>query len=203
MKTSEIKKKFENFIYYYKWHTIVVIAVAVFVFFGVKMSLDTKEPDLEFFYVSDRLTAEDAAKNFEAELLKSNLLDDFNQDGEKTFVLDPLAITFDKNQDPSAAQKLQIRMLAGTQTLMLVHQYVLEDYDGVFKDIGNLAEDDDKTFVGEGGIVTGISVEGNKLLEKIGISTENLYLTIHQKKDGEMIEETKRAEKVLKYILEN
>ena len=80
-------------------------------------------------------------------------------------------------------------MFAGQQSLMLVHQYVLEDYDGAFENIGDYAKEDDKTFTGNQKFVSGISVEGNKFLEDIGINTENLYVAMHVRTEKQIKKE--------------
>lgn len=204
------KKRIENFFYYYKWHTVAAIFVILILLFGIKSSIDSKEPDLNILYVSDKVTAPEATNNFKKTLDENKLIKDVNEDGEKYFYFEPLVLSFDdnSNQDYALYQKLQVQMFTGVQTLMLVHQYVLEDYDGAFDNIGAYAGKDDKTFKGSEKFVTGISVEGNRLLEDIGINTENLYVSMHirtekQQEKGELEKEYKLAEKVLEFILDN
>ena len=205
-----IRKKLENFIYYYKWHTIVAVLVILLVAFGIKSSLDSKEPDVNILYVSDKATAAEASENLKKTLDKNKLVKDVNKDGEEYLYFESLVLSFDdsNNQDFALYQKLQVQMFAGTQSLMLVHQYVLEDYDGAFEDIGEYADKGLKTVSGVQGFVTGISVEGNKLLESAGINTENLYVSMHvrtekQKKKHELEEEYKLAHEIMEFILDN
>ena len=205
----KFKKKLENFFYYYKWHVVGGIA-AILILIPVIMSFtDKSEPDLNIIYVSDKYVSIDVSKNFEKSLNDQKLIHDIDNDGKKTFVFDPLVISYDdNNQDMAIMQKLQVYMMAGEQTLMLVHRYVAEDYDGAFEDISKYDPGDGTAYTGREGFVTAISVEGNRYLEGLGINTENLYVTMHtktqsKKKDEKRDKAFNAAYEVLEYILNN
>ena len=204
------KQKLENFKYYYKWHTIIAVFVIFLAVIGIKSCVESKEPDINILYVSDKYVQNDAGEKFQKQLSQNNFITDVNKDGKEYFYFEPVIISYEGNDNQNFAvyQKLQVQMFAGQQSLMLVHQYVLEDYDGAFENIGDYAKEDDKTFTGNQKFVSGISVEGNKFLEDIGINTENLYIAMHvrtekQIKKGELEDEYKQAYKILDFILEN
>lgn len=203
------KEKRENFWYYYKWHTLIGILVILVVVYAVKTSVGSKENDLFMVYVSDMVVNSDSSDMLEKDLKDNDILKDVNGDGEKVFYLDTMIVSMeDNNNDMAVMQKLQVYMMAGEQSLMLVHKYIPEDYDGAFEDISAYASEDDVTYTGADGKVTAISVEGNSYLEKLGFNTENLYIAIHartekQEKKHVRDGEYENARNTLKYILDN
>lgn len=202
------KKKAENFWYHYKWHLILGVFIAILLIYAVKSMVTKKENDLFAVYISDKSISEDTGKNFEKSLIEENLMNDVNGDGEKVFYFEPLVTTMDYDAaDNTTMQKLQFYMLAGEQSLMLVHKYIPEDYDGAFEDISAYASSDDEVYIGNDGYVTAICVEGNKYLESMGFDTENLYVAMHvmndrDKDNSKRIKEYETAREIMKYILE-
>lgn len=203
------KKKTENFWYYYKWHTIIGILALVLIAYAVKTSVGSKENDLFMVYVSDKGVNAASSDMLEKDFKDSDILKDVNGDGERVFYLDNMVVSMDgANNDMALMQKLQVYMMAGEQSLMLVHKYIPEDYDGAFEDISSFASEDDVTYTGAEGKITAISVEGNSYLESLGFNTDNLYIALHtrtekQEKNHVRDGEYKNARRALKYILDN
>ncbi len=203
------KKKTENFWYYYKWHTIIGILALVLIAYAIKSSVGSKENDLFMVYVSDKGVNPASCDMLETDFKDSDILKDVNGDGEKVFYLDNMVVSMDgTNNDMALLQKLQVYMMAGEQSLMLVHKYIPEDYDGAFEDISAFASEDDVTYTGAEGKITAISVEGNSYLESLGFNTDNLYIALHartekQEKNHVRDGEYKNARRALKYILDN
>ncbi len=203
------KKKLENYWYYYKWHTVIAVFIIFVVGFTIKSATESKENDLFMVYVSDKAIDTDVSGKLGKDLEKNKLIKDVNGDSEVNFYLDTLVTSLDgNNSDVASMQKLQVYMLAGEQSLMLVHKYIPEDYDGTFEDISAYASEDDTVYKGSNGKITAISVEGNSYLENMGINTENLYIGIHARSDKQIEKherdaEYKMAHNILKYILKN
>lgn len=201
------RKKLENFFYYYKWHTLAAVFIIAIVGFSVHSSMTSYEPDLNMVYVSDKPMASDTSERFEKSLKSASLVSDVNGDGKVRFLFEPMVMSMDsENADYTLAQKLQVYMFAGSQSVMFLHQYVVEDYDGAFEDMSSFAGDR-KTVVGKEGYVTAVSVEGSKYLESLGINTENLYITVHRRtekdiKKGKLDREYELAHKIVKFVLE-
>lgn len=201
------RKRAENFFYYYKWHTLAALFVIVILAFSIYSAVSSHEPDLHMIYVSDKPISSEASSKLEKSLKDEGLIADVNGDSTQKFLFEPLITSMDSsNSDMATLQKLQVCMVAGTQSIMLLHQYTVEDYDGSFEDISKYAGSA-KTITGSEGFVTGISVEGNKYLESIGINTENLYLSIHRRSEkdiekGKLEKEYELAHKVAEYILQ-
>ena len=93
------KQKFENFKYYYKWHTIVAIFVIAITAFGVKSCVDSKEPDINILYVSDKFVSDDTSEKFQKILEDNNLIKDINKDEREYFFFESKDIDY-KNKYP-------------------------------------------------------------------------------------------------------
>lgn len=178
------KKKWENYWYHYKFHTLFILFVIILAIVGFKSCADNEEIDLHMVFLSDTYLSPEASEKLENTLAEEGLVPDIDGDGVSNFFMDSITIGFDadSNNDMTIAQKLQTVIYAGQHTLMLVHEYGLEDYDGVFEDISHKADSGMKTFVSpEEKFVSGISVEGNTLLEEAGINTDKLYVAMRRR----------------------
>lgn len=204
-----MKENIENFFYHYKYHVIGVIVAIILLVSLFKSCTDKKVIDLKMVYFSDKYLAAEDIDAFEKSLRENNMIEDVDGDGEKIFFMDNILYDFDidGNTDEAILNKVLTVTYAGDHTLMLVHKYGLEDYDGSFEDISKMARDTDDVFYGpETKFVTGISVEGNEYLESHGINTENLYLAMRRRtekdsaanKDKEFFDS---AYKVMEFIL--
>lgn len=182
------KKKWENYWYHYKFQTLFALFAIILAVVGLKSCIDNKNMDLHMVFLSDTQISAESEQKLEKAFLDDGVLRDIDGDGESNFYIESLTINFDDTQsnDMTALQKLQTVIYAGQHTLILVHQYALEDYDGEFADISSKAVDGHKTFVSPfGEFVSGISVEGNTLLEEAGIDTDMLYVAIRRQSDKE------------------
>ncbi len=204
-----MKEKIDNFFYYYKTHLIVAVLVTILLVIGIRSCTDRKQIDLRVVYFSDTMMASEVADTMEKSLAENGLLEDVDGDGEKMFYLDSIVHDFDidGNVDEATVNKIQATMFAGDHTLMLVHKYALEDYDGSYGDISSHAKEGDEKFISpESGSVIGISVAGNPYLEEMGIPTDNLYVAMRLQTESEIKKgETQKnfdlAYKVMDYIL--
>lgn len=202
------KEKTENFFYYYKWHLIIGAVVALVVGYAVVSSLGSHEPDLYMIYASDKGVSTDTSDKLENMLSGAGLIKDIDGDGTEKMIFDPMVVDMESNGggDYMMLQKLQTVLLAGTQTVMFVHRYIVEDYNGVFEDLAEYVPDGAETIAGPDGGVSAISVQGNKKLESCGINTENLFIGIRRRTDkqvkkGEFEKEYDAAYDVIKFIL--
>lgn len=204
-----MKEKIDNFFYYYKTHLIVAVFLTVILVIGIRSCADRKVIDLKVVYFSDALTASETADTMEKSFAENGLLADIDGDGEKTFHLDSIVHDFDidGSVDEATVNKIQATMFAGDHTLMLVHKYALEDYDGSYEDISSHAKEGDGKFISpNSGAVIGISVAGNPYLEKMGIPTDNLYVAMRLRTESEIKKGKNKnhfdhAYKVMDYIL--
>jgi len=203
------RQKWENYWYHYKLHTIVAVFLSALLFFGVKSCTQKELIDLHMVYMSTEYITTDCIDRIEAKFKDDGLVDDIDGDGANNFYMDTVVHSFDADSDMDMAsmQKMQTILYAGQHTLMLAHQYALEDYDGSFEDLTFKAKDTDKVFKSpKEDFVTGISVEGNEYLENFGINTKNMYLAMRRRTNKEVeknqnTEYFESAYKVMDHIL--
>ncbi len=203
------KKKWENYWYHYKFHTIFGLFVLILAFVGFKSCADRENMDLHMVFLSNTYASPEAEQKLEKALTDDGTIKDIDGDGVVNFYMDSLMLSFDAdaNNDMTTLQKLQTVIYAGQHTLMLAHEYALEDYDGVFEDISHKAKDEHKTFVSPAEeYISGISVEGNTLLEEAGIDTDMLYVAMRRRSNKEAEENANKeafdlAYDVMDYIL--
>ena len=183
-----MKEKISNLWYHYKVPIVVGIALVLLLVIGLRSCSNRRVPDMKMVYFSDNSLSSDSSERLENYLTDAKLLRDIDGDGEVNFYLEEIVSTFDIDEpmDEGTMSKIQTTFYAGEHTIMLAHKYALEDYDGCFEDISSKVRSGEKTFVSpEGGFVTGISVEGNTLLENAGINTKDLYITMRLRTDKE------------------
>ena len=203
------KQKIKHFFYYYKWHVIITIFAVIVLGLILKSCTASKEPDINISYISDKEVSSEAYDMLFEKLQKNNLIADINNDDEPIFYFDPIVVDFEtSSQDYEVYEKLQLQLSVGTQTLIFAHRYALEDFEWAFDDVSKYANENHKTFTNSEGTIIGISVEGNKFLESVGINTENLYASIHiktsEQKESNILEaEYEHAYKILEFVLEN
>lgn len=204
-----MKAAVENFFYHYKYHVLGGIFIVVLLLSVFKSCADKKVIDLKMVYFSDKYLATENIDAFEKSLRDNDMIKDIDGDGETQFFMDNILYDFDVdgNTDEAMLNKVLTIAYAGDHTLMLVHKYGLEDYDGSFEDLTSVVRDTDDVFYGpETKFPTGISVEGNKYLESFGIDTENLYIAMRRRNEKDKTEDKDReffdsAYKVMDFIL--
>ncbi len=204
-----MKEKIENFWYHYKVHTIVGLLLVFCAVALLAPTSERKKPDLKMVYFSDIPIASQSKEEVNSDLTKNSVVRDINGDGEVLIYFDEIVCPFDADaqMDEVTMSKIQTVAYAGDHTLLLAHEYALEDYDGSYADISHKAKKGDKTYTGPlTKTVTGISVEGNTYLEEMGIDTSNLYVAMRlmpekEKKKGETLENFRLAYEVMDYVL--
>ena len=204
-----MKEKIENFWYHYKGITLVALLIVAILIVGFRSCAQKKLPDLKILYFSDSYISSENADIMEKDLREQGLVKDVDADGEETFFMDIVLYNFDVDggSDEVTLNKIQAVMYAGDHTIALVHKYALEDYPGFFADMSEFDASGTETFTdAETGYVSGISVKGNSFLEKCGINTDNLYVSLRRRPQRE-IEKGKtdsafqEADEVVDYIL--
>lgn len=203
------RQKWENYWYHYKWTTFIAVFIVALIIIGIKSFTSKTNPDLYMVYLSNTIIQSDDINNIERAIAEDANLDDIDGDGKSIAYLEHLVSTFevDGYTDSTYAQKIQTVVFGGQHTLMLVHQYALEDYDGMFENLADFTKDGEKVFKSPTEkFVSGISVEGNEYLESHGINTKDLYIALRRRTTeniakGKEDKEFKQAHKVMKYIL--
>ena len=202
------KQKWDNYWYHYKAITFAAIFAAIILFVGFYSCSRKTVPDLHMVYLSNTFVEGTGAEDISLDL-EDAVVGDVNNDNKTDVYMDCMVVSFDVNvyTDESTLQKLQTVLYGGQHTLMLVHEYALEDYDGIFEDLTDVVEEGDKTYISPSEkFVSGISLAGNKYLESYGINTENLYIAMRRRrpediKNGKEKEYFDAAYNVMNFIL--
>lgn len=182
------KHKWDNYWYHYKWHTLAVLFAIALIVVLVKGCTSKKEPDLYMVYMSNSQIKDENIEKIKLGFAEDGLIHDINKDGETLVVFEHIVSTFNVNDvvDESTAGKLQTVLYGNQHSLMLVHKYALEDYDGMFENLNDKVQKGDKTFKSPSeSFVTGISVAGNEYLEGYGINTKDLYVAMRRRSTKE------------------
>ncbi len=205
-----MKKWFENYWYHYKWLTLALVFVIILLVAGVRSCLNRSETDLQIVYFSNTTLHNSEMEALKQSLIDNNVVKDLDGDGKISIHIEPIVHSFDVDDSlqQGSMEKLQTILYAGDHTLMLSHEYALEDYAQFFEDISHKAKENDKTFVNpEENYISGISVENNDYLKEIGINTENLYVAMRRMREKEKSDEKTQklfdqGYKAMDYILE-
>lgn len=203
IKDLPFKERMENIWYYYKWHIIIGIALIVIVLSSVN-SMFTKP--IYIFNLS-AVGCCDSTKGKEV----SELSDDIVKLIGKTNKRDAAEIDLYglmnandtlKNLDYNSHEKLSVKIAAKGVDILVINK---SDFDDLIKQEAFVKLDTLKDFdinnknynlIKSGSSVYGISVEGNKALEKIGFDTKGKAIGIVAAS-----KRYKASEKVLKWLL--
>ena len=183
-----MKKWFENYWYHYKWLTLALIFVIILLFAGLRSCANRSETDLHIVYFSNTPLHDTEIEALKKSLINNNVVKDLDGDGEISIHVEPITHSFDVDDSlqQGTPEKLQTMLYAGEHTLVLAHEYALEDYSQFFENIYHKATGHSKTYVNPlENYISGISVEDNTYLERIGINTENLYVAMRRMRNNE------------------
>ncbi len=213
---TEKQKKWENYWYYYKWHTIVGIIAALVIAYTIYDKVTYVKPDFEIDAVTDCGFSYNSADTVENNLVSSGALDDINGDGKikasVSYYTAGYSDEASKQADPSMMQIVQLRMAVGESPIILTDAAVTKVYEdqGVFTDITDLADRlgiaDEKRLMSKDGKVIGINVAESTAFADTGIQTGELYLTLRaptndMKKNKAAMKEFDNAEKIAEYLI--
>jgi len=85
---SERKKKYDNFLYHYKWHTIAVVAGVILLAFFLRDTLFRTSPDLTLIIATARYVSQAETDGLQAALKK--YMPDLNGDGKISVQFDSI-----------------------------------------------------------------------------------------------------------------
>ena len=218
MKKEEFKnmpfsKKWEHYWFYYKWHTIIGLVALIVVVYSVYGALTQTKYDFVIDMVCSDVSY-DIAERMGKTLENTDVIKDVNGDGEKHVLTSLIAFSSegDNEQDIQQMQAVQVRMLVGESTVMLVGSTFITGYStqGVFADITHIADKynipEDARFIDENGATLGIKLHNNKFMYDHGTPAEDSYIVkrnvpYNHQKDEQKLKEYKISDDVIEYIL--
>lgn len=188
MDWDKLRLKFDNFWYYYKWHTIGAIFLLLTLLVGIISCNRRETADFYLLYVR-----EDTPAAEQCDQLKEwfgSLAEDLDGDGKKTAKVLPVARSNMWNGDDS--QALVVNVVSGDSVLYLVTEsaYTILHNNEILQDL---------SFLGESEYLEGdrFLVSDTKLLNQFssfkGDTEETLYLCL-RKVEGTTLEGDKKYE---------
>ena len=198
----EIRKKAENFWYYYKWYVIGGIFLLGTVLAGITTCKPVKNIDLHMLYLRD--DTPNAAQVAEMEEWLSPMSPDLNKDGVKAVKIMGVSRSNMWSGDDSAAMVVQIN--SGDAILYLVSDTAYETLhaNGVLQDLSSVGEseflEEDRYRISDAGILN--EMEGFAAEEgRFNLCIRRVKGTSFEGKP-QYTEQEKAAFEVLKKIIE-
>lgn len=204
---------FSDFMYYYKWHIVITLFVALVVASFVRSCVTKVEDDLAVSVLISNYADVDAADRMSADFTEAGLIPDIDGDGISKVYVNIVTVPFEteSQEDVMANYQAAIALAADDSILFLVDEDLIEIYEtqDAFGDISHKADEfgygEDMIYTAEDGTVMGISLKGNQYLESKGIVTDTLYACFRPIPEGELKPEAaskiKAADDILAFIL--
>ncbi|MBQ3553485.1 MAG: hypothetical protein IJA08_02255 [Clostridia bacterium] len=208
------KKKWENYWYYYKFHTWA----AIFLIFVLVVSI-TQCASIVPADVTIDLVTSTAVTDSQIKLggVFDDVMIDANNDGQKQLNIVTLYLSERREgeEDYAMMQKMMAELAAGEVTLFLFDKPNMEFYikQDAFEPLGNLLDltpyenTEGKLLRREGDdTVYGISLKGSQKLKELGFATDDLYAFIHfipekSKNDEKRMAQYKNAVAIMQELL--
>jgi flagella basal body P-ring formation protein FlgA len=188
MAENSFRKKWENYWYYYKYHTLFGAFILFVLIVGITQCSSQISPDMTYILVTENKYVTQQEQNILAKQLEK-YVPDYNKDGKKSVQI--VSIDY-SNKDKSSFESMQLKYLSELQTTDSINMIVDDNTfkrlsaTGVFGKIKNIVpkapvRDDYR-----------ISFKNLAAFKKTGINklTDNLYFTIREYK-GSNIESPK------------
>lgn len=162
-----MKAKIENFLYYYKWHSVGILLLILFITFGTMQYVNKKDNKFSVAFVSATGLDGESHKKLETALGNVEI---------KEFIISPNA----SRKELMLNQSLLIaEMVSGNSRLYIADMDIIKavssDEEFYFPLDEFLKMDGIKN---EKGQTIAISAKGSKLLEDIGIDTNYSYMFV-------------------------
>ncbi|GLC29465.1 hypothetical protein [Clostridium omnivorum] len=203
IKDLPLKEKLENIWYYYKWYILagVFLVLSVSILISSFLTRENYVFNVSIVGYYENLN-KDEVTNFQKEVTKlvvpasrkntSALIDLYQAKNTNSKY---------KDLEPSAVEKLSVKMAAKDVDILIINK---DDFDFFMKqgtffslDYLNLdSNDKNSKLIKSNSSVYGVSVEGNKLLNKIGYDTKDKFIGILANS-----KDKKNSEEVLNWIL--
>ena len=133
------KEWWVNYWFYYKIHTIASIFVLALIIGTIVDVVTRVKPDVEVMIASQQMFSDEQVEEMKAKM--SEIIDDVNNDGQKSVLLTPLNIAKEGGDEMQIAsrQKLDLEFAAGDTFVFFLDKHLFELYnqDSFFIELGN------------------------------------------------------------------
>ena len=181
------KKKWENYWYYYKFHTWAAIFLLFVLVVSIAQCASIVPADVTIDLVTSTAVTDSQIK---LGGVFDDVMIDVNEDGQKQLNIATLYLSElrDSEEDYAMMQKMMGELAAGEVTLFLFDKPNMEYYikQDAFEPLGNLLDltayenIEGKLLRREGDdTVYGISLKGSQKLKELGFTMDDLYAFIH------------------------
>lgn len=208
-----LKKKWENFWYYYKWHTIALIFVIILAGYTIRDAVTKVNYDFNIDIIGSAALPFESTDKISQALEKSGAVADNYSDG-KINVLTGLISVPAKGEttDGTQEQVAQVKLAVGESVVIITDERYMKGFSdsGVYGDITSVADKaqipQDRRYLSPDGKVMGVKLDGCKFFADMGLNTDGLYITKRiankdAKKDEQKMKEYNNADSVIEYIL--
>lgn len=179
------KKFWENYWYYYKYHTLAGIFALIIIITSVKGCIDNVNPDFSLAYIGSGIISQESVVNAENSMV--NAVGDLN--GDKKLKVQFNNLRIDKT-DPQFAiamvQKADVELMAGDSVLILTDEEYFKRYSqmGAFApldknllDTLKIAPEKQKSL--QNGEIAGIDITDTAFAKKLkAVKSSNLILSV-------------------------
>lgn len=202
--------KFSDYVYYYKWHVIILVIAVITLAFMLKDCTSNVKDDAVISAILSNNYGIESADKISSALEEAGVIPDVNGDGVQKLWVNMTYLPYETTSEEAqvAYQKASISIATDESVIFLIDEDILEIYEEkeYFADIADLAEGlgTEDVYTAEDGKVLGISLKGNEFLESRGVVTDTLYACYRY--FGENIDEKtagkiKVADGILEFIV--
>ncbi len=194
-------------------YIILAVAALLGVIVAVRSCTSRVKPDLIISYIGENYFSSEAF--YDNVSVLEEVIDDINGDGKKYIEISVIPFTSNVTaaQQQSNLAKNTMSVGQGKSRVYIIDkayaQNIYKNQD-VLADLSDFVSEGDDVLTDENGVVYAISVEGNKLLEKLGLDdSEDVYIALRKITEMDHVnyknpgpeEMTKVAEAVIKQII--
>ncbi len=185
------KRWWKYFWHYYKIHTIVVVLAIIFIISGIYGKLTEPEYDITLTYAGFTDYTDKQIQKVQDSF--SEICPDVDENGEKLLRFDVFSFLNDDEADPeynmAIATKFNLVLGEGESYIYIIEKEYLDEYlrnegnNTSFEDIDSWCTEDitEDRIYKSGDKKVAIKLDGNKMLKRAGVLTDNNYLLLRYK----------------------
>ena len=178
------KLKFSDWWHYYKGYVIAAVLIAMAVGYTIFTTVTKQKVDMFIDCITDNCFNAAQCEQLQSDLTISGVIKDIDGDGYGIAQISsfPTGISGAEDVEAQNVEAAQIRMAIGQSPVIITDKSVIDAYEyfEMFKDITHIAQKlgTDNVVKDKSGNVIAICIDNSNWLNKNGIKTNGLYVTI-------------------------